>query len=85
MDNVATLDHQIEDYFFRSPSFLSFMCGFNLITIQLISCNGSTCEYNQHFLDYERRLLSQQMFDLYVVISPKYGYYRNGPHVQCVF
>jgi hypothetical protein len=66
------------------------MCGFNLVTIQLVSCNGSTC-YNLHFFDYgQKRLLSQQMFDLYsrnlhVFISPKYMYYRNGPHVQCVF
>jgi hypothetical protein len=64
--------------FVSSPSFLLFVCGFNLITIQLVSCNGSTCEYNLHFLDYERRLLSQQMFDpssrnLNVVISFKYG------------
>jgi len=39
------------------------MCGFNLITIQLVSCSGLTCEYNLHLFDYGKRLLSQQMFD----------------------
>jgi hypothetical protein len=58
-----TLDHQIKSMFFSSPSFISFMCGFNLITIQLVSCNGSPCEYNLHFIDDGKRLLSQQMFD----------------------
>ncbi len=48
---------------FPSPSFLSFMSGFNLIIIQLVSCNGSLCEYNLHSLDYGKRLLNQQMFD----------------------
>jgi hypothetical protein len=90
-ENVITLDHQTKFYlFFPSPSFLPFMCGFDLITIQLVSCIGSTCEFNLHFLDYGRRLLSHQMFDpslrnLHVVISLEYGYYKHGSHVQCVF
>jgi len=31
-------------------------------------------------------MIKSTMFNLYVVISPKYKYYNwNGPHVECVF
>ncbi len=45
------------------PFIFFHSCGFNLITIQLVLCNGSMFEYNLHFLEYGIRLLNQQMFD----------------------
>jgi len=49
---------KLKVWFISSPSFFSFLCGFNLIIIHIVSCNGSTREYNLHFLDYGRRLVS---------------------------
>jgi hypothetical protein len=72
--------------FFSLPFHFFIHVWFNWIKTQLVSSNGSTFEYNLHFFDHGRRLLNQQMFDyIYVVISLKYGYYWNGPHVLCVF